>query len=328
MRGILKRSNQTMNEADAVDFIIENMLPQIAERVILMNPKTYADLKKNANLVEQSLKATQEGSSDGSALNITSALERLSLGSNQSQRPLPLNYRNTYNFNSRTSRGRPRCYNCNRIGHVIANCRSQGNNYNRQNNYNRSNNFNHRGRGQRNSNRSRGNSYRGNQRNFNNHNNRNNNNNNNNNNNQRRDNNANAALQQHNDTNQDVNLVAMIAMVGTGFEIECEVNEHAAKALVDSGASVTFLSKAFAKRHGITIDKWSGRGYTLVNGTNYKPDGQSTIKLKIILDGIKRIVELSIYIVNELPYDVLIGCNVIRKLGIIIDGFKNSIYYA
>jgi hypothetical protein len=45
MRAILQRSKQSLSESDAVDVIIDNMLPQIFEKVILFNPKSYNELK-------------------------------------------------------------------------------------------------------------------------------------------------------------------------------------------------------------------------------------------------------------------------------------------
>jgi RNA-binding protein YhbY len=54
------------------------MLPQIAEKFILFNSKTHNELKIKANLVEQSLKVTQEGTNDGTLLNISKALNSLS----------------------------------------------------------------------------------------------------------------------------------------------------------------------------------------------------------------------------------------------------------
>jgi hypothetical protein len=311
MRAILQRSKQTLSESDAVDFIIDNMLPQIAEKVILFNPKSYNELKIKANLVEQSLKATQEGSNDGTLLNISEALNSLSLKSKFNQSPRPLNYKTTYNSPSRTQRGLPRCWNCNRVGHVQANCRS-----NQRNNQQRN------GRYQRNGyqisnyarNNNRGFRRQQNYRNYNN---------------KPHRNLAAIAQNQSDETEQPVNIVGMIGLVGQGFEITCQINKINAKSLVDSGSSVTFMSRSFANKHQFKIDRWKGstKGYKLADGTDYKPEGQTDVKMTIKLQGISKSVELTIFVVKNLPYDVLIGSNIIRSLGIIIDGNKNSIYY-
>ena len=60
MRALLKKSNQTMTETQAVDIILSNMTPQIAERVIPMDPRTFAELKTFATRIEQAMKAAFE----------------------------------------------------------------------------------------------------------------------------------------------------------------------------------------------------------------------------------------------------------------------------
>jgi hypothetical protein len=305
MRAILQRSKQSLSEADAVDFIIDNMLPQIAEKVILFNPKTYNDLKINANLVEQSLKATQEGSNDGTLLNISETLNNLSLKSKLNQSPRPFNYKTTYNTPSRTQKGTPRCWNCNRVGHVQVNCRSnprnnqQNNGRYQRNNYARNNNG---GRERQSTGYNKS----------------------------QRKNLAAVVRNKSEEAEQPVNIVGMIGLVGQGFEIACKINKINAKGLVDSGSSVTFMSRSFANKHKLKIDKWKGssKGYKLADGTDYIPEGQTDIKLTIELDGISKSAELSIFVISNLPIDVLIGSNIIRSLGIIIDGNKNSIYFA
>jgi hypothetical protein len=296
-----------LSESDAVDFIIDNMLPQIAEKVILFNPKTYNELKIKANLVEQSLKATQEGSNDGTLLNISEALNNLNLKSKYNQGPRPFNYKTTYNSPSRTQRGLPRCWNCNRVGHVHANCRSnQRNNQQKNGRYQRNNYARNNNRG-----------FRRQQyvRNYNNK--------------PQRNNIAAITQNQSDEVEQPVNIIGMIGLVGQGFEITCQINKFNAKSLVDSGSSVTFMSRLFANKHKFKVDKWNGntRGYKLADGTDYKPEGQTDVKITIDLEGIPKSAELTIFIIKNLPYDVLIGSNIIRSLGIIIDGNKNSIYY-
>jgi hypothetical protein len=137
------------------------------------------------------------------------------------------------------------------------------------------------------------------------------------------------AQNQSDEVEQPVNIVGMIGLVGQGFEITCQINKINAKSLVDSGSSVTFMSRSFANKHKFKIDKWKGstKGYKLADGTDYKPEGQTNVKITIDLEGIPKYAELTIFIVKNLPYDVLIGSNIIRSLGIIIDGNKNSIYY-
>ena len=92
MRSLLKKANQQIPEADAVEIILQNMLPDIVEKVMLMNPKTFAELKNKSNLVERTLQAARAAESQ---------LMAIAEGN---------------------VRRRPRCFHCRKIGHVKANC--------------------------------------------------------------------------------------------------------------------------------------------------------------------------------------------------------------
>ena len=92
MRSLLKKANQQIPEADAVEIILQNMLPDIVEKVVLMNPKTFAELKIKSNLVERTLKASRAAESPLMAITEGNA------------------------------RRRPHCFHCHKIGHIKANC--------------------------------------------------------------------------------------------------------------------------------------------------------------------------------------------------------------
>ena len=92
MRSLLKKVNQQIPEADAVEVILQNMLPDIVEKVMLLNPKTFAELKDKSNLVERTLKAARAAESQLMAIAEGNA------------------------------RRRPRCFHCRKIGHVKADC--------------------------------------------------------------------------------------------------------------------------------------------------------------------------------------------------------------
>ena len=335
MRAILQRSGQQMAEAEAVDHIVHNMHPQIAERLIMMNPKTYADLRKQANLVEESLKAFEEGNS-GQLLQITEALNQMSLQNNGNQRRL--NYNNASTFNSRTKTGSPRCYNCNRIGHVRATCRLPNRqNYNnprnnQQNNWNRNNQ-------QNNWNRNRGNNrgnYRGNYRGNNNGGQRfrqrgrnqfNRNQNNNYQNNTYQNNNANLVQSHPNEPDQIVNVLNMIGSPNKGFIISVAINGHSVHAILDTGASVCFMSYNYANTNNLLMNRWEGQSYRLANGINVKPFGETKIQISITLNGVTKSAELLIYVIKGLTSDVVLGYNLIRSMGIVINGRDNTVSF-
>ncbi len=327
MRAILNKSGQNPAEADAVDAIIHNMLPQIAEKLIILNPRTYADLRSQANLVEQSLKASQEGN-DGQVLALTQAMNQLSLRPNdtgsESLRPRNFNYNNSNNFNSRTRRGGPRCFKCNRIGHVQAMCRSNQNTFRRNNfqrnftprNYNNSsnnNNFNNnrwrprnRWNGRPDFRRNRGFGSR---------------------NNGFRRNNAGLLQQESGEPEQNVNVLNVIGSATNGFIINVLINGNEVKAVLDTGASVSFLSYRYAKDNNLIMSAWRGKGYSLANGIIVKPCGETKIRLDVTINGQTKSAELSIYIIKGLTNNVVIGYNVIRKLGIVINGRDNTVNF-
>ena len=60
MRATLKKSKLQMPELEAVQQIVENMLPEIAVKVIPMKPNTFDELKEKANLIEIALKTLVE----------------------------------------------------------------------------------------------------------------------------------------------------------------------------------------------------------------------------------------------------------------------------
>ena len=97
MRAILKKSGQQLPEADAVDFVIQNMIPEIAGNVILFAPKTFADLKKQANAAEMAMKT---GNADSG------------------QRIHMLNTITT----DPNSKSRRRCSFCHKLGHIQTDC--------------------------------------------------------------------------------------------------------------------------------------------------------------------------------------------------------------
>ena len=117
MRAILKKSNQTVPEREGVDFILGNMLPQLAERIIPMNPRTYNELKTFANRVEQAMKVVQDGTSPATDESIDTAINQLSLVSDKKPDYCP-----KCNFRL-ADRQSIRCYYCGKQGHMQAVCR-------------------------------------------------------------------------------------------------------------------------------------------------------------------------------------------------------------
>ena len=319
MRAILKRSNQQMSEAEAVDHIIHGMLPQIAKKLIILNPKTYTDLRKQANLIEQSLKTVQE-STDGQLLQLTETLSQLNVKSTDNKpKQRRLNYNNASNFNSRTSRGTPRCYRCNKLGHVQVNCRSQQ--FNRNYN-NRQQNFG-RGRGNWYSSRGRGFNYRnrnngyGN-RNFQQNRNRNNN---------FQNNNARLVQSTAGEPEQTVHVLNIIGEPSNGFNINVSINGNTIHAILDTGASSCFMSKRYANSNDLAITEWKGKGYKMANGVMVYPFGETKITISITLNGITRSAELSIYVIKGLNSDIILGYNLIRSMGIVINGRENTVSF-
>ena len=322
MRRVLERSGQNISEADAVAFILRNMQPDIAEKLIVLNPQTYDELRTFSNRVEQSLKAGVAENSDGALLTLRNQMRNLNInneiGQNFNQPRPSLNYNR--NFSSRTINGRPRCYKCNKVGHTQFSCQSgqQRQQYQTRNHFNGRN---------RNQNRNRFQSYsRPNRGGFRNNGNRSNWNN-------RNGNNYNRNVQLMNNDNsnenveQNVEILGVLGSTDNGFIINVTINGHEVKAILDSGASVCFLSQRYASENNLLLSKWTGQGYRQANGDTVKPVGQTKIKLSITLNGITKTAELSIYVIKGLTAEVIIGYNVIRKLGIVINGKDNTISF-
>lgn len=279
MRAILSKINAAMPEAEAVESIISNMLPQIAEKLIIINPKTYADLRRGANLVEQSLRTLSEGN-EGQLLSIAQSLNQLKLESEEKPKP-QLDYnRRSDNFSSRTTRGAPRCYNCGRIGHMQAMCRSRPRkflngrqNFTRDYNQDYGRNFNRNsGRGfNRNSFSGVGNSpfsryrrggFRRNDRRF----------------------GANMVQAEPETPDQQINVLNIIGNNNNyGFYINVVINSKQTVAIIDSGAAATFMSFDYATKGNFPIAKWTGKGYRLANGSSATPVGETKVKLSVTL---------------------------------------------
>ena len=381
MRNVLRRSNQNLTEAEAVDFIMPNLLPQIYKEVIPFNPRTYADLKQCANRIEQKLKAdagdplmmVQIGKNKfdmndaypfGQVSELTPPHYHLqpALRAKITYPPNPNTNNNNGNnsFRSRNKNGTPNCYNCGKRGHVQANCwylNNNGPNQNQRNNNSnyRGNNF-HRGRG---GNRGNGGRYNGN-RNYNNNGRYNNNNNNNgrynnnnnnngrynnnggnnnnwrnnqgqnnqNNNNRRNNGNANVVQNQDNETdNQEIQILNVIGSDNSGFHVNVLFNGKKVPALIDTGASVSFISEAYAKANNIAILPWNGATYTIANGDCVKPEGQANVSVSLTINNETKIAQMMIYVLKGLTFDVVIGYNLIRKFGIIVNGRDNSVSF-
>ena len=326
MRAILRKSNQTLSEAEAVDFILGNMTPQLAERIIPMNPRTYANLKTFANLVEQGMKAAQEmtsGSTDNSVMAITESINKLSMVSKGKN---PNN--SAKNFNSRTKRGAPRCYFCGITGHVQTVCRKRlgqtqqsNNNPNRNfNNFNRNNSSSYRGRGNY---RSR-NNYRGNgqfrpnynrQFSYNS--------------NQYQRNAGMIAYAAPQQPDQPIHLLNIIGAIGinNGFYINVSINGITIPAILDTGAVACFINETYATNNNFPIQAWRGTGYTLANGFGVNPVGLTHVKLSLTLNSETKSAELPLYLIRNLSSNLVIGSNAIRALGIIINGKENTVSY-
>ena len=319
MRSLLQRSNQNMQEREAVDFILRNMQPQLVERIMPLNPTNYDDLKKFANLVEQGMKASIEG--EKKILALTETINQLSLtnqsqwtpnrGENSRSRP-PKRY--SRDFNSRTREGRPKCYFCGIPGHIQVNCRKRM----RSQQGNSSRNFNQssRGRGYRN----RGNFNNANRRFYNNRNFRNGNN---------RNGNAGMIGNNQREAEQEVRILNIIGAIGinNGFFINVSINGQSIEAIVDTGAAACFMNENFAKINGFFIQEWKGKTYTLANGQQVKPIGETKVTMTVSLNGQTKSAELSIYVLKGLTANVVIGSNIIRAMKMVINGGEGRVSF-
>ena len=106
-----------MTESQAVDIILSNMTPQIAERVIPMYPRTFDELKTFATRVEQAMRAAFDSRNTSE---VNESFNSLSLLSEDDQG----------DQHSRSMRRRPRCYYCGIIAHMQLNCRRRNSDLN------------------------------------------------------------------------------------------------------------------------------------------------------------------------------------------------------
>ena len=308
MRAILNKSNQQMTEAEAVEFIISNMQPDIKKELRLIKPATYALLLEKANVIEFALKSSQEADSQELVI-LTNQLASMCAISSQSDQRGRRGRGGFQNFNNRSKRGKPRCYSCNKIGHVWVNCRSNWNNRSRGRG---------RGRGFRGRGRGRGRGY--NNWNLNNNWNYNNN---------SQSYQTNALRPALPEPAQNLNVLNVIRAVGTsnGFFVEVLINDVKAIALVDTGSAATFINDTFARSAQLPTNSWSGSCYHLANNQKVKPLAEANVKLSLTIKGQTKSAELNIFVLKDLTHQVVLGANVIRALGIIIDGKDNTVSY-
>ena len=342
MRSVLAKSGQTMTEKEAVEFILTNMLPDIRKELLLRKPKTYAGLMEAANTIEFALKSSQEPA-DEDIKSVVKQLASVSLdsrSSGQQVNAIQQNYggrgfnrgnRGYYNFVSRNKRGAFRCYACDKIGHMAANCRSnmtlyanvrgQGNNRRGRGNW-RGRNRGGRWRGNRGRGRGQWNNGQYGQ------------------NNQYGNNsygqNMNAigydqpssqlALPE---PNQNIEMLNVIGVVGVqnGFYTDLYINGWKAKALVDSGAAACFISKDFAESIVLKLNPFEGRPYHLADGKKVKPNGQAIVKLALTLNGETKRANVNMFVLDGLTHTVVLGANAIRSFGIVINGQDNTLSF-
>ena len=120
----------------------------------------------------------------------------------------------------------------------------------------------------------------------------------------------------------------MFAINKAGNTVDIKINNVQGKAIIDSGAAVSIISKDFVDNHKLKVLAFNGTGYKLANGKLYKPLGQCKIKLNLMLEQKTKECELNIFVCDGLPVDVLIGFNLIKEFGIIIDGSQDRIYFS
>ena len=124
---------------------------------------------------------------------------------------------------------------------------------------------------------------------------------------------------------QTVRVLNIIGEPSNGFNINVSINGNTIHAILDTGASSCFMSKRYANSNDLAITEW--KGYKMANGVMVYPFGETKITISITLNGITRSAELSIYVIKGLTSDIILGYNLIRSMGIVINGRENTVSF-
>lgn len=317
-RNLLKRSKLVLSEEETVEQILSQMLGPISQKLMVFNPKTFDELKLRSELIERGLKRFQESvSSDGKITTIMGVFSDLHLYDDKQQD----DYYDRVEYSSRKQRGDIICYYCNKFGHIEDNCYSKygydpycdynyyhsysgdymGDSNQSQNYYtmNDDNYYSHNDETR--------DDYEDNSHNYD-------------------DYDGTVALIR-NEVCEREQQVSIAGMMGKGLQIFTKINGFQAKTLVDTGATHSFISFGFVQKNRFITNEFVGKNYYLTNGDIYQPKLKTNIKMEITLSNKTKVAELSIFVIDKLSIDAILGYNIIKSLGIIIDGRKQSLYY-
>ena len=299
MKGLIKRMDRNLDESEVVERIIEGMLPQIAAKVIPLRPRCVEDLLEKAKLVEKALRCEAKMSDTGNYTDFaevvpevvdkkvlvdervpdiakivdqmtktfSEAMAKMSAGNRQSwDRPKNESKRspNRNRSDTRTSTGKPKCFNCGKVGHIAKSCYSEP--------------------------KSTGT-------------------------------NEKSATKTtkpevshnvlHKKTSDERNDLIYVSVTVKGLTT---------RAMVDSGASISFIREDFRDELGLPIQKYLGGGITGINGTKVVPSGVVHLPVELMdSNGTNAYFHVAAVLPGNCPSQVVIGNNVTTKL----DGVLN-----
>ena len=116
-------SGGQMSEAMMIDHIKEGMDPRMARKLMLAQPRGMDEFIRKACLIHLSMAdSDQEREKNPRNTDLQKEIDSLRRQLENLRRPGPI----LRPFYSRTDTGQPRCWNCNRVGHVAASCPDLG----------------------------------------------------------------------------------------------------------------------------------------------------------------------------------------------------------